>query len=161
MVRTTNPGAPGGDGGSGIGTRSAGPLAGRPVGKHMTFGPVRPERPARRFAREARPFRSRGWPGRRRRGAMTLTSPVKPGALVTADMLDLVPPVVRRYLDWSGIEGQAIPATVCLRETGRLRSANDKPWMEFAAEEDYITDPPAFSWRARVRAGGLPLVRAW
>jgi hypothetical protein len=92
---------------------------------------------------------------------MTRTSPVAPGATVTANMLDLVPPVVRRYLDWCGVEGRPIPATACLRQSGRLRSANDKPWMDFVAEEDYVTEPPAFSWRARVRVRGVPLIRAW
>jgi hypothetical protein len=92
---------------------------------------------------------------------MTRTSPVMPGALVTAAMLDMVPAAARRYLDWTGVEGRYIPSTVCLTQVGRLRSTEDKPWMNFVAEQDYITDPPAFSWRARVRVGGLPLVRAW
>ncbi len=92
---------------------------------------------------------------------MTRTSPVVAGAVVTPSMLDTVPPAVRHYLDWSGIEGRRIPTTTCLRQVGRLRAGSDKPWMAFTAEEDYITDPPAFSWRARVRIGGLPLVRAW
>ena len=95
---------------------------------------------------------------------MTRTWPVVPGvpgAPVTPAMLDLVPAAVRRYLTWSGVEGQPIPTTSCLHQVGRLRSANDKPWMNFRAEEDFITDPPAFSWRARVRFAGLPLVRAW
>lgn len=89
---------------------------------------------------------------------MTLTAP---GMLVTPAMLDSLPTPVRRYLDWSRVEGQLIPTSFSLRQQGRLRSANDKPWMPFTAEEDFITGPPGFSWRATVRFAGLPLVRAW
>jgi hypothetical protein len=32
---------------------------------------------------------------------------VAPGAVVTAAMLDALPLVVRRYLDWPGVEGRA------------------------------------------------------
>jgi hypothetical protein len=86
---------------------------------------------------------------------------IAPGTIVTATMLDGLPAPVRRYLDWCGVEGRHVPATVAVRQIGRLRSANDKPWMAFTAEENFVTGPPAFSWRARVRQSGVPLVRAW
>jgi hypothetical protein len=85
---------------------------------------------------------------------------VAPGAVVTAAMLDALPLVVRHYLDWAGVEGRGVPACVSLRQQGRLRSANESRWMPFTAEEDYVTEPAAYSWRARVRVAGLPLVRA-
>ena len=90
-----------------------------------------------------------------------MTRPPEPGEIVTAAMLDAVPRVVRRYLEWSGVEGQPVPTTLALKQTGRLRAAQDRRWMTFTAEEDFTTDPPTFSWRARVRIAGLPLVRAW
>ena len=88
-------------------------------------------------------------------------SAIAPGTLVTASMLEAVPPCVRRYLGWSGVGGRHIPASVTLRQTGRMRSANDRRWMRFTAEEDFLTGPPAFSWRARVSVAGVPLVRGW
>lgn len=86
---------------------------------------------------------------------------IAPGTIVTPAMLDGLPATVRRYLDWSGVEGRHVPASVTLHQVGRLRMANDKPWLPFTAEEDFGTGPPVFSWRARVRYSGVPLVRAW
>lgn len=82
------------------------------------------------------------------------------GATVTTAELDGLPAPVRRYLDWCGIEGQRIPTTVSIRQTGRLRSGNEKRWLPFAAEEDYTTNPPTFSWRAKVSLAGVPVIRA-
>jgi hypothetical protein len=84
-----------------------------------------------------------------------------PGDVVTPGMLDAVPPPARRYLDWAGVEGQPIPGSVAQGQLGRLRSADDKPWRPFVAEENFVTAPPGFSWRARVRVAGMPLVRGW
>lgn len=83
-----------------------------------------------------------------------------PGTVVTAAQLDALPEPARRYLEWCGIEGRQVPPTASIRQTGRLRSAADKRWLPFAAEENYTTMPPTFSWRAKVSVAGIPLVRA-
>lgn len=83
-----------------------------------------------------------------------------PGAVVTPAQIDGLPRPVRRYLDWCGVEGQGIPQSVSIRQVGRLRSANDKPWLPFTAEEDYTTSPPTFRWRGKVSRAGIPMVRA-
>lgn len=92
---------------------------------------------------------------------MTARLDPAPGLVVSPGMLDAVPPVVRRYLTWAQIAGQPIPGSVLLRQTGRIRSGNDKPWLRFTADESFLIAPPAFSWLARVCVAGLPILRAW
>jgi len=84
----------------------------------------------------------------------------EPGDCVTAAMFDGLPRIVQRYLEWSGVEGCAVPTSMSLRQTGRLRSAEDKPWRPFTAREDFVTGPPCFTWQARMRIAGLPVVHA-
>lgn len=92
---------------------------------------------------------------------MTARLALVPGDRITPETLDALPPVAHRYLDWAGVAGRAIPTTTALRQTGRLRVHNDKPWWPFTADEDFLTVPPGFSWRAQARLAGVPLVRAW
>ncbi len=67
--------------------------------------------------------------------------------VVTAEMIARLPPPVQRYMRFSGVAGKAIPQTVRLTQTGRIRSDADSPWMEFDAVEVYSTSGPAFVWQ--------------
>ncbi len=78
--------------------------------------------------------------------------------LVTADMLRHLPDPVQRYMAFTGVVGQPWIDTVRLRYTGQFRLGADRPWMPMTAEQCYITDPPAFLWKARFKIAGLPLV---
>jgi len=82
-----------------------------------------------------------------------------PGNTVTAAMLGQLPEPVARFLHQTGVVGQPIARTVTLRQHGRMRGANDKPWMPIRACERYTTDPPSLDWRGVVRIAGVPLIR--
>ncbi len=80
--------------------------------------------------------------------------------VVTADMLQRLPEPVRRYLNYTNVVGEPWVKTVRLKQTGRFRTAPDKPWMPMTAVQYYTTNPPGFLWKARFRMFGLPLVNA-
>ena len=80
-------------------------------------------------------------------------------ALVTAEMLQDLPEPVQRYLKYSGVVGKPIVRSIHLKQVGRIRQNAQQPWMEFVADEYYTVAPPAFIWRAKAKAAGLPLVR--
>lgn len=84
---------------------------------------------------------------------------VKPGSLITREMVDALPVPVARYLSYSGVVGKPAVGSVWIRQTGRMRSASDKPWMPITAVEAYSIDPPGFDWKGTVRLGGIPLIR--
>lgn len=84
--------------------------------------------------------------------------PPMPG-LVTAEMLQRLPPPVQRYLTYSGVIGRPIVRSARLEMTGRIRPAEQQPWMELEADEFYTVSPPAFTWHATTKMAGLPLVR--
>ncbi|MDM8000694.1 MAG: hypothetical protein QUS33_12080 [Dehalococcoidia bacterium] len=75
-------------------------------------------------------------------------------------MLRRLPEPVRRYLNYTNVVGKPWINTVRLRQTGRFRTAPDKPWMPMTAVQFYTTDPPGFLWKARFRIFGLPLLSA-
>lgn len=78
--------------------------------------------------------------------------------IITRDMLVGLPVPVRRYLKFSGILGTPMVRTVTVKQTGRIRTATEKPWMRFRAKESYSVDPPGFVWNATARYGPLPLL---
>jgi hypothetical protein len=78
--------------------------------------------------------------------------------VVTEDMLRALPAPVQRYLAQSGVVGRAIPNTIRLTQSGRIRSGKDASWMNLEAEEFYSTNPPAFVWKASLPARSLPVV---
>lgn len=81
------------------------------------------------------------------------------GRIVTPAMLDRVPPVVRRYLNWAGVVGQPIPGSMALRQAGRIRPGAGRPWWRFTADQSFLMGLPAFGWLAHVRVAGLQLLR--
>jgi len=84
---------------------------------------------------------------------------VTPGTVITREMVDALPDPVARYLSYSGVVGKQAVGGVAIRQTGRMRSASDKPWMPITAVESYSIDPPGFDWKGTVRFGGIPLIR--
>jgi hypothetical protein len=57
--------------------------------------------------------------------------------VVTEEMLAGLPEPVRRYLRYTGVVGTPIPATIRLRQKGRMRPGPGQPWMPLEAEEHY------------------------
>jgi hypothetical protein len=80
--------------------------------------------------------------------------------LVTGGMLQNLPEPVRRYLAHSGVVGKPWIDTAYLKQSGRFRLGEGRPWMPVRAEEFYTTDPPGLMWNARFKVAGLPLLRA-
>ncbi len=84
---------------------------------------------------------------------------VKPGSMVTGETVDALPDPVARYLRYAGVVDRLAVERVQVRQTGRMRSSNDKPWMPITAVESYSIDPPGFDWKGTVRFAGIPLIR--
>jgi hypothetical protein len=82
-----------------------------------------------------------------------------PGTVITMEMVDALPDPVARYLSYSGVVGKPAVGRVRIRQAGRMRSSNDKPWMPITAVESYSIDPPGFDWKGTVRFAGMPLIR--
>ena len=77
--------------------------------------------------------------------------------IVTAEMLDRLPPAVQRYLTFTGVVGKPWIDTVHVKYTGQFRMAADRPWMPLQADQVYTTNPPGFQWKAHMTMAGLPL----
>ena len=74
-----------------------------------------------------------------RRDVQALQARASPGraGVVTEEMLAGLPEPVRRYLRYTGVVGTPIPATIRLRQKGRMRPGPGQPWMPLEAEEHY------------------------
>jgi hypothetical protein len=80
--------------------------------------------------------------------------------VVTAAMLDALPPPIRRYLLYTGVGGAPLVRTVYLRQKGAMRQSTTQPWLPLDAEQYYTVQPPGFVWSGTLRFGPLPLARA-
>jgi hypothetical protein len=80
--------------------------------------------------------------------------------VVTQDLLKELPTPVQRYMNFSGVIGKPWIQSVRLKQAGRFRTAADRPWMPMVATQTYTTQPPSFTWQARFKLLGLPLLRA-
>jgi hypothetical protein len=97
-----------------------------------------------------------------RRDVEALRARASPGqaGVVTEEMLADLPEPVRRYLRYTGVVGKPVPATIRLRQKGRMRPGPGQPWMPLDAEEHYSVQPPGFVWAGVLRLGPLPVGRA-
>jgi hypothetical protein len=82
-----------------------------------------------------------------------------PPSRADAGAASRLPAPVQKYLRVTGAVGKTVFRTVILRQTGAIRTAADKPWMPFEAEQVYSMAPPGFLWLARARVA--PLVSLW
>lgn len=69
--------------------------------------------------------------------------------------LACLPYCVQRWLERSGVVGKDKIHTVRLTQTGRMRTAESKPWMPFEAVQYINVDKPGFVWKAKVKAAPL------
>jgi hypothetical protein len=80
--------------------------------------------------------------------------------LITAEMFQHLPEPVQRYLTYTGVVGKPWIDSAYLKQVGRFRQGQDRPWMMMTAKQKYTTSPPEFIWNARFKVAGLPLIRA-
>jgi len=73
-----------------------------------------------------------------------------PGIVQESDLAGL-PDCVKQWLRLSGVIGQARIHRVKLIQSGRMRTAPDKPWLPFEAVHYVNVDHPGFVWKARVK----------
>ncbi|MDJ0496891.1 MAG: hypothetical protein QNJ89_03615 [Acidimicrobiia bacterium] len=71
-----------------------------------------------------------------------------------------LPVPVQRSLRRSGVVGQPVPQSVTVRQDGQIRTNAEAKWLRFKARESYTIDPPAFTWKAALKIGGITLGRA-
>jgi Family of unknown function (DUF6544) len=97
-----------------------------------------------------------------RRDVQALHARAAPGraGVVTEQMLADLPEPVRRYLRYTGVVGKPFPATIRLRQKGRMRPGPGQRWIPLDAEEHYSVQPPGFAWAGTLRVGPLPVARA-
>ncbi len=83
--------------------------------------------------------------------ALLVGARAAPARAVDASELARLPPPVRRWLEASGAVGRPRAATVRLKQLGEMRTAPDKPWSPFVAEQYFSVDPPGFVWGVDVK----------
>ena len=83
--------------------------------------------------------------------ALLLGARAAPSPAVEASELGRLPPPVRRWLEASGAVERPRAATVRLKQQGAMRTAPDKPWSPFVAEQYFSVDPPGFVWGVDVK----------
>ncbi len=77
---------------------------------------------------------------------------------VTEEVLASKPELIQTWLRRAGVAGKPISTHVHLAQRGRMRTSLEGNWMEFTAEQHFVTTRPSFLWRAKVNmAPGLHL----
>ncbi len=81
-----------------------------------------------------------------------VTPAISEKKVVTKEMLDDLPPVVKKWLQVSNIIGKEIVWRVYLKQTGEMRTKPGGKWMPVKAEQWFKTEEPGFIWVADVKA---------
>lgn len=76
--------------------------------------------------------------------------------IVTEGSLKKLPPIVQKWLRYSGVEGKPIFNSVVLKQEGRLKTKPEANWMPYTAIQYVNVDNTSFLWDAKVIA--YPLV---
>ena len=77
--------------------------------------------------------------------------PANTASLVTEDLLRPLPPLVQTWLRRSGIVGKPMSRTVHLKQKGEMRTAPDRDWKPFTAEQYFTLTQPGFLWTAKMQ----------
>ncbi len=86
-----------------------------------------------------------------------LPSPWNDQQVISAEMLEVLPQPVQRYLMFSGVVGKPWIQTARVHQVGKFRMGKDQTWLDMDAVEVYTTNPPGFLWKARFKYRGIPL----
>lgn len=76
---------------------------------------------------------------------------------VTASDVSSLPGPVERWLAAAGVTGKPPVRSVRLEQEGEMRTSPDAAWMTTAAEQHFTTNPPAFLWKVKTSAYGVPV----
>jgi hypothetical protein len=60
--------------------------------------------------------------------------------------LEALPPIVRRYLAYSGVVGKVPVRRVRIKQKGRMKTDPKAEWRDFTSEEYYTVNPKSFVW---------------
>lgn len=72
--------------------------------------------------------------------------------VITEEDIKTLPEPIQRYLRYTQVIGKEKIRAVRLKQRGYFRQKPDQSWMPFTAEQYYTTDPPAFVWKASLKA---------
>lgn len=75
--------------------------------------------------------------------------------IITESDIEHLPAPVKRWLTSAQVVGKEKAYIVRLKQTGEMRTGNDKPWMPFSAEQYFSTEKPGFIWKAKVNMAPL------
>jgi hypothetical protein len=88
--------------------------------------------------------------------ARLITSIASPTRVVAFAELEALPAPVQRYLKMALPDGQPRPASVRMRQTGRLRTGvESEQWLDFDATETIVPEALGFVWDARIKLAPL------
>jgi hypothetical protein len=73
------------------------------------------------------------------------------GSVVTEKDLERLPPVVAKFMRYSGVLEKKRARTMRLHHTGTFRPGADRKMMPIKGEYALTADPPAFLWFGRIR----------
>jgi hypothetical protein len=86
---------------------------------------------------------------------LSRTSSLKP-PILTEDDLQHLPPIVRKYLHYTGVVGRERLFNFRLKFEGRIRSGPESPWMKFVAEQYSFFDKPTRIFYIKAYKLGIP-----
>ncbi len=76
-------------------------------------------------------------------------------AVLTEELIQGYPPIVKLWLTRSGVLHKAFNGTVHLQQKGRMRTGIKNKWMPVKAEQWFSTTVPGFLWSADVKISSL------
>ena len=86
--------------------------------------------------------------------------PSRPLRPIAREDLASLPPIVRRYLEFSGVVGKVPVQRVRVRQEGRMKTSLKAEWRGFRSEEYYTLTPRAFAWLGTFPLAGPLTVQA-
>ncbi len=75
---------------------------------------------------------------------------VKGSQPAAVEQLDRLPPLVRQYLERSGVEPGRQYRYFHIAQTGQMKLAEDGDWQPYTAEQWFAVARPAFVWKPRM-----------
>lgn len=84
----------------------------------------------------------------------------KNGELIKESDLEGLPPVVHKWLTYSGVVGKERITSARSRQTAEMRMKKENPWMPLTAKQYFTVDQPGYIWIAKVKAAPLVHIAA-
>jgi hypothetical protein len=87
--------------------------------------------------------------------ALNRTSSLKPSLIIESDLQHL-PPIVKKYLDYTGWVGKEKLFNVRIKFEGKIRSKPEDSWMTFTSEQYNFFDKPTRIFYIKAYKKGIP-----